>query len=194
MTGVKPWGSYCRAAFAVNPGVNVNRKVGQVQLALDPRGISELPDEEIQIIVRAADELIFEGGRSLLARVLKGSRQNAALEHELDRSPAYSALSKLSLDEITARIDWMILNAYFRAYFRIEYDYRLPLLVYGKRGLEIERETDADKLPVKLTVFLAIQNWFFVNGLLEPVLTGDPPINTLMPSSLAQLAAKLPDV
>ncbi len=129
----------------------MSRKVRRVPVTLDPHGITELADGEIRTILRAADELIFSGGRGLLAKVLKGSRQKAVLEHELDRSPAYGALSKLSLDEITARIDWMIVNGYFR----IEYDYRLPLLVYGERGWAIERETYADELLERLDTLIA---------------------------------------
>ncbi len=140
-----------QVSLAVNLGVSVSRKVRQVPVTLDPQGITGLADEEIRIILRAADELIFSGGRGLLAKVLKGSRQKAVLQHELDRSPAYGALSKLSLDEITARIDWMIINGYFR----IEYDYRLPLLVYGERGWAIERETYADELLERLDTLIA---------------------------------------
>ena len=64
------------------------------------------------------------------------------LEHELDKSPAYGALSDLSLEQIAARIDWLIINRYLD----IKYDYRLPLLVYAPRGWEIERETYANEL------------------------------------------------
>ena len=129
----------------------MSRKVRRVPVTLDPKDIKQLSDEEIRIILRGADDLIFSGGRGLLAKVLKGSRQKAVLEHELDRSPAYGALSKLSLDDITARIDWLIINGYFR----IEYDYRLPLLVYGERGWAIERETYADELLERLDGLIA---------------------------------------
>ncbi len=129
----------------------MSRKVRRVPVTLDPQGVTELSDEEIRIILRGADELIFIGGRGLLAKVLKGSRQKAILEHELDRSPAYGALSELSLEKITARIDWLIINGYFR----IEYDYRLPLLVYGERGWAIERETYADELLERLDTVIA---------------------------------------
>ena len=44
--------------------------------------------------------------------------------------------------EVEARVDWMILNDYLD----IEYDYRLPLLVYTPRGWEIEKETYAEEL------------------------------------------------
>ncbi len=129
----------------------MSRKVRRVPVTLDPKDIKQLSDEEIRIILRGANDLIFSGGRGLLAKVLKGSRQKAVLEHELDRSPAYGALSKLSLDDISARIDWLIINGYFR----IEYDYRLPLLVYGERGWVIERETYADELLERLDGLIA---------------------------------------
>jgi hypothetical protein len=96
----------------------------------------------MRIILRGADDIIGSGGRGLLAKILKGSRQKAVLEHGLDGSPVYGALSELSLEQITARIDWLIIEGYLR----IEYDYRLPLLVYTNRGWEIERETYADEL------------------------------------------------
>ena len=48
----------------------------------------------------------------------------------------------MSLEEVLARIDWVILNGYLA----IEYDYRLPLLVYSELGWEIEKETYADEL------------------------------------------------
>lgn len=129
----------------------MSRKVRRVPVTLDPGDIKQLSDDEIRIILCAADELIFSGGRGLLARVLKGSRQKAVLEHEYDRSPAYGALSEQTLEQITAKIDWLIVNGYFH----IEYDSRLPLLVYGKRGWTIERETYADELFQRLDELIA---------------------------------------
>ena len=78
--------------------------------------------------------------------MLKGSKQKVVFEKELDQSPVYGALSDLSIADITARIDWLILNQYLA----IDYDYRLPLLVYTKRGWAIERETYADELLARL--------------------------------------------
>jgi hypothetical protein len=51
-----------------------------VPVSLDSSGVSPLSDEEIRTILRGADDLIMSGGRSLLARVLKGSKQQAVLE------------------------------------------------------------------------------------------------------------------
>ena len=117
----------------------MSRKVRRVPVTLDSRDVNELSEDEIRLILCGADDLIGSGGRGLLAKILKGSKQKALFERQLDQSPVYGALSELSLEQITARVDWLIINGYLR----IEYDYRLPLLVYTKRGWEIERETYA---------------------------------------------------
>lgn len=46
------------------------------------------------------------------------------------------------IEEITAKIDWVIL----KGYLKIEYDYRLPLFVYTPQGWEIEMDTYSDEL------------------------------------------------
>lgn len=124
----------------------MGRKVRRSPVRLDSRGIGPLSDAELKTILRGADDLIMKGGRSLLARVLKGSKQKAVLEKEFDRSPVYGAMRELSIEEITKRIDWTIENGYL-AY---EYDYRLPLLVYTSAGWEIERETFAEEKFARL--------------------------------------------
>lgn len=129
----------------------MSRKVRRVPVTLDSRDVKELPEEQIRLILRGADDLIGSGGRGLLAKILKGSKQKALFERQLDQSPVYGALSELSLEQITARVDWLIINGYLR----IEYDYRLPLLVYTKRGWEIERETYADELFEKINQMAA---------------------------------------
>lgn len=84
----------------------------------------------------------MRGGRTLLTKVLKGSRQKNILELQLDRSPAHGHYKGMSESDVLARVDWVIKNGYLR----IEYDYRLPLLVYTPAGWEIERETMAREL------------------------------------------------
>lgn len=88
----------------------------------------------------------MSGGRSLLAKILAGSKDKKLLELELNDSPVYGAFKGLAQKEILAKIDWMILNHYLA----IEYDYRLPLLVFTDNGWEIERETYANELLDKL--------------------------------------------
>lgn len=98
--------------------------------------------EEVAAILRGADDLIMSGGRSLLTKVLKGSRDKKVLELGLDRSPVYGYYRQLRMEDILARVDWVILEGYLD----IEYDYRLPLLVYTEKGWDIERETYAEEL------------------------------------------------
>ena len=124
----------------------MGRIVHRVLVHLDSKGIGPLSDSEIAMILRGADELIGSGGRTLLAKILKGSKEKRLLELELHESPAYGALRELSLEQITARIDWLIINRYLR----IEYAYRLPILVYTPLGWEIEKETFAAEKLARL--------------------------------------------
>ena len=120
----------------------MGRRVRRVRYTLDTKGLKHLSQEEIAAILRGADDLIMSGGRSLLAKVLKGSRAKKVLELGLDESPVYGYYASLTMDEILARVDWTIVNGYLD----IAYDYRLPLLRYTDRGWEIERETYAREL------------------------------------------------
>ena len=120
----------------------MSRKVQRVPYRLDAKGIKELPHAEIIAILRGADDLIMTGGRSLLAKILKGSKEKRLLELGLDHSPVHGYYQALPLAQVQARIDWVILNDYLD----IKYDYRLPLLVYTSRGWEIEKETYAGEL------------------------------------------------
>lgn len=95
------------------------KKVSRVPYRLDASGIDDLPLEDIITILRGADDLIMSGGRSLLAKILKGSREKRLLELGLHASPVYGVYRDLPLKEVQARIDWVILNGYLA----IEYDY-----------------------------------------------------------------------
>ena len=124
----------------------MGKKIHRIPVSLDSKGIEPLSESEIALILRGADELIGTGGRRLLARILKGSKEKRLLELGLHKSPAYGALRDFSLDQVMARIDWLIINGYLR----IEYDYRLPMLVYTRKGWEIERETYTAEMLAKL--------------------------------------------
>ena len=73
---------------------------------------------------------------------LRGSRIKKVLEYELDQSPVYGYFHNLSDDDTLARIDWAILHGYLR----IEYNHRLPVLVFTQKGWEIERNNYANEL------------------------------------------------
>ena len=128
----------------------MNRKKQQVRYELDIGNIRYLSDNEIKAILRAADELIAVGGRSMLGKILKGSKDKKVLEHGLNQCPAYGYYRALTLQEITNRIDWMIKNGYLE----IEYRDRLPVLIFSEIGWKIEMETYAEELLQKLVVLL----------------------------------------
>ena len=129
----------------------MGRKARRVPVSPDARDVKHLSADEIALILRGADDLIMRGGRTLLAKVLKGSREKKLIELELDQSPAYGKLDNLTMDEVLARIDWLILNGYLA----IEYDGRLPLLVYTPRGWEIERDTYAAEMHARVDALIA---------------------------------------
>ena len=120
----------------------MSRKVRRVPVILDAGEIKDLPQEDIRMILRGADELISTGGRSMLAKILKGSKDKKIFEYKLNECPAYGYYQDMKLDDISKCIDWMIK----KDYLRIEYDYRLPLLVFSEKGWQIEKETFAQEL------------------------------------------------
>lgn len=120
----------------------MSRKVHRVPVILDAGEIKDLPQEDIRMILRGADELISTGGRSMLAKILKGSKDKRIFEYKLNECPAYGYYQDMKLDDISKCIDWMIK----KDYLRIEYDYRLPLLVFSEKGWQLEKETFAQEL------------------------------------------------
>jgi len=120
----------------------MTRQIQRVPFYLDTKGISQLPLEEIRYILRGVDDIIAKGGRALLAKILKGSKDKKIIERRLNNSPVYGYFKNLTIGEITAKIDWLIL----KGYLKIVYDYRLPLLVYTDKGWAIEMDTYSDEL------------------------------------------------
>lgn len=53
-----------------------------------------LPRPELLAILQAADEIIAAGGRTLLSKILKGSKEKNLLELGLDITPAYGLLQR----------------------------------------------------------------------------------------------------
>jgi hypothetical protein len=129
----------------------MRRRRERVQFRLDPGDVKDLPECEIAAILRGADDLIMQGGRTMLTKVLKGSRDKKVLELGLNQSPVYGYYSSLSQADVLARIDWVIRSGYLG----IEYEDRLPVLVYTPDGWAIERETYAHELLKGLDRLLA---------------------------------------
>ena len=64
------------------------------------------------------------------------------LERSLDKCPVHGFYKQLPAEDVLARVDWVIR----RGYLAIEYDHRLPLLVFTPAGWAIETETMSDEL------------------------------------------------
>jgi hypothetical protein len=109
---------------------------------LDAKATKSLPMDEVRVILRAADAIIAVGGRTLLTKILRGSRSQDVLSRGLDQNPAYGVYRALSEEEVLARIDWTILHGYLH----IVFEGRLPVLVYTHTGWGIERETYASEI------------------------------------------------
>jgi hypothetical protein len=120
-----------------------------------------LSEEDIRVILRGADDLIGTGGRNLLAKILKGSKDKKLLELKLNESPVYGYFNDLTLENILARVDWCIENDYFE----IEYNYRLPMLVYTEKGWEIEKDIYSDELLNKINRVCFTKEYTFVEEL-----------------------------
>jgi hypothetical protein len=120
----------------------MSRKSRRTPIHLDAKGLSDLPVADLHAVLRGADDLIARGGRTLLKRILRGSRNKDVLARGLERSPVYGHFKNLSDEDTLARIDWVILHGYLR----IEHFNRLPVLVYTQKGWEIECENYADEL------------------------------------------------
>lgn len=94
-----------------------------------------LLDEEIGLVLRAADELINLGGRSLLVKILKGSREQSILRHNLQHCPVYGVWKNRATEDVAAIVD----RAVVAGFLRIQYSGQLPVLVFTEIGWEWER-------------------------------------------------------
>jgi hypothetical protein len=65
----------------------MGRKSRRVPLHLDARGVDTLSEADLHTVLRGADDLIARGGRTLLMRILRGSRNKEVLERGLNESP-----------------------------------------------------------------------------------------------------------
>lgn len=120
----------------------MSRRLQQIPVHLDAKGIKSLPTADVHAILRAADALIAVGGRSLLTKILRGARSKDVLCHGLDQNPAHGFYQGMPEEDVLARVDWMILHRYLR----IIYDGRLPVMAFTQLGWEIERENYADEI------------------------------------------------
>jgi hypothetical protein len=105
--------------------------------------VIELNDsKEIKIILRAADDIIGCGGRTQLAKILKGSKEKKLLELGLNQNPSYGFYHSEKMEEVMVKIDWMILHDYLD----IQLSGKLPMIIFTEKGWLIARDMRADEL------------------------------------------------
>jgi hypothetical protein len=103
---------------------------------------SLLDPQEITAILRAADDIIGCGGRTQLAKILKGSKEKKLLELKLNQNPSYGLFHFEKMEEIMGKIDWMILQDYLD----IQLSGKLPMIIFTEKGWLIVRDIRADEL------------------------------------------------
>lgn len=124
------------------------------------KDVEEPTIDEVKAILRAADEIIYSGGRSILAKILKGSRDKNILKYNLQECPSYGYFHNKTIDEITELIDWMIL----KDYLNIDYNGRLPMIVFSNKGWEIYKPVYANELYERI---LNVNEDDSISGLIE---------------------------
>lgn len=100
-----------------------------------------LPEDELRAILRAADDIIGQGGRSLLSKILKGSKDKKLLELGLDQNPSYGFYRDLTLQQITDKVDHMI----HTDFLELQKSGKLPMIAFTPRGWAVERERRAEQ-------------------------------------------------
>ncbi|WP_127585779.1 RQC-minor-1 family DNA-binding protein [Paenibacillus koleovorans] len=118
---------------------------GSLSLAKVSKSLSVEPvmqREDVLAILEAADSLVSRAGRSMLVKVLKGSREKKLLELGLNCCDAYGYYADRHKDEVLERVDWMIKNDYLS----IGYSGDMPLLYFTDYGWIVQREQGVNRL------------------------------------------------
>lgn len=101
-----------------------------------------LPRPEFLAILQAADEIIAAGGRTLLAKILKGSKEKKLLELGLDHTPAYGFYRELTMEQTLEKVDVLIEAGYLKT----ELSGKLPMIEFTVYGWTVRRERVAEEL------------------------------------------------
>ena len=89
-------------------------------------------EQDIRYILRAADEIISTAGRTMLVKILKGSKEKRLLEFGLEQCPSYGCFKSRKKEEVEKMVDWMIWQGYLRIIYNGKG--RLPMIVFTDKG------------------------------------------------------------
>ena len=116
-------------------------------IAFPLRGDVSLTDDERNVILVCADELIAKGGRDLLAQMLKGIHSEVVLAVEGEKMKSFGSMQSLSLAQIEAKIDGLLEEDLLR----VEPYMGRPLLVHSPAGWERTKDLLATRVVRRLT-------------------------------------------
>lgn len=102
----------------------------------------DLADTEIDVILQAAGDIAYQGGKNALVLVLKGSRSKVIREKGLDQIKTYGFFKNQTTEGIKSKINWMIENDWLR----VEYRQKQPLVFQAAKGQERIKKAASDDL------------------------------------------------
>lgn len=138
----------------------MSRRIQRVEFKLsNVNDVMKPSQKDIDSILRAADEIIATAGRTMLAKILKGSKDKKVLEYKLDECPSYGYYNSLTIPEITKIVDWMIINDYLD----IDQNYRLPMIIFSNKGWESYKPVYADELYNKILMVVSDSEMELIN-------------------------------
>ncbi|MCD6435160.1 MAG: DNA helicase II [Clostridiales bacterium] len=137
----------------------MSRRIQRAEFKLsNVNDVMKPSQEDIDSILRAADEIIAVAGRTMLAKILKGSKDKKVLEYKLDECPSYGYYNLLTIPEIIKIVDWMIINDY------LDIDYHhLPVIIFSNKGWEIYTPVYADELYNKILMVVSDSEMDLIN-------------------------------
>lgn len=111
------------------------------------RGDVTVSEDERDIVLIGADEMIAKGGRDLLTQVLKGIHSEIVLAAEGEKLKCFGSLSELELSQIDAKIDKLLEDDLLR----IESYLGKALLVHSPAGWERTKALLASRVHASLS-------------------------------------------
>jgi hypothetical protein len=120
--------------------------------------------DELKIILLAANEIIMYGGKGLLGKILAGSKDRRIYTADLHLSTFYGAFADIKQKQIMEKVEWVMSNGYLSA------DEKLSLLIYTDKGWSLIK----DELTEVLYTDLALAAEYGKYEYVQVILNQDP--------------------
>ncbi len=117
--------------------------------------------DELKIILLAANEIIMYGGKGLLGKILAGSKDKRIYTADLHLSPFYGSFADIKQKEIMEKVEWVMSNGYLSA------DEKLSLLIYRDKGWNLIKDELAEVLYTDLSLAAEYSRYEYVQVILN---------------------------